>query len=89
MIQALDDKTCSNPLGMVIACVDDIIAVAEQEQLDGMKTELDKLYVMKTSGFIPSKYDLEVEPLRFLGCLKKRIPSDAPENLRRSLPKGK
>ena len=57
MIQALDDKTCSNPLGMVIAYVDDIIAVGEQEQLDGMKTELDKLYVMKTSGFIPSKYD--------------------------------
>ena len=29
MIQALDDKTCSNPLGMVIAYVDDIIAVGE------------------------------------------------------------
>ena len=75
MIRALDDKTCSNPLGMVIAYADDIIAVGEQEQLDGMKTELDKLYVMKTSGFIPSKYDPEVEPLRFLGCLIERIPS--------------
>ena len=75
MIQALDDKTCSNPLGMVIACVDDIIAVGEQEQLDGMKTELDKLHIMKTSGFIPSRYDPEVEPLRFLCCLIERIPS--------------
>ena len=75
MIQALEDKTCSNPLGMVIAYVDDIIAVGEQEQLDGMKAELDKLYVMKTSGFIPSTYDPEVEPLRFLGCLIERIPS--------------
>ena len=75
MIQALDDKTCSNPLGMVIAYVDDIIAVGEQEQLDGMKAELDKLYVMKTSGFIPSNYDPEVEPLRFLGCVIERIPS--------------
>ena len=75
IIQALDDKTCSNPLGMVIAYVDDIIAVGEQDQLDGMKAELDKLYVMKTSGFIPSKYDPEVEPLRFLGCLIERIPS--------------
>ena len=54
VIQALDDKACSNPLGMVIAYVDDIIAVGEQDQLDGMKAELDKLYVMKTSGFIPS-----------------------------------
>ena len=75
MIQALEDKACSNPLGMVIAYVDDIIAVGEQEQLDGMKSELDKLYVMKTSGFIPSKYDLEVEPLRFLGCLIERLPT--------------
>ena len=74
-IQALNDKTGSNPLGMVIAYVDDIIAVGEQDQLDGMKAELDKLYVMKTSGFIPSKYDPEVEPLRFLGCLIERIPS--------------
>ena len=30
---------------------------------------------MKTSGFIPSKYDPEVEPLRFLGFLIERIPS--------------
>ena len=75
MIQALDDKACSNPLGMVIAYVDDIIAVGEQDQLDGMKAELDKLYVMKTSGLIPSTYDPEVEPLRFLGCLIERIPS--------------
>ena len=75
MIPALDDKACSNFLGMVIAYVDDIIAVGEQDQLDGMKAELDKLYVMKTSGFIPSRYDPEVEPLRFLGCLIERIPS--------------
>ena len=75
MIQALDDKACSNPLGMVIAYVDDIFAVGEQDQLDGMKAELDKLYVMKTSGFIPSTHDPEVEPLRFLGCLIERIPS--------------
>ena len=75
MIQALDDKACSNPLGMVIAYVDDIIAVGEQDQLDGMKAELDKLYVMKTSVFIPATYDPEVEPLRFLGCLIERIPS--------------
>ena len=75
MIQALEDKACSNPLGMVIAYVDDIIAVGEQDQLDGMKAELDKLYVMKTSGYIPSTYDPEVEPLRFLGCLIERIPS--------------
>ena len=75
MIQALEDKTCSNPLGMVIAYVDDIIAVGEQEQLDGMKAELDKLYLMKTSGFIPAEYDPEVEPLRFLGCLIERLPS--------------
>ena len=51
------------------------LSVGEQDQLDGMKSELDKLYVMKTSGFIPSKYDPEVEPLRFLGCLIERIPS--------------
>ena len=46
MIQALEDKACSNPLGMVIAYVDNIIAVGEQEQLDGMKLQLDKFYVM-------------------------------------------
>ena len=73
MIQVLEDKACSNPLGMVIAYVDDIIAVGEQDQLDDMKAELDKLYVMKTSGFIPSKYDPEIEPLRFLGCLIERL----------------
>ena len=49
MIQALEDKVCSNPLGMVIAYVDDIIAVGEQDQLDGMKAELDKIYVTVTS----------------------------------------
>ena len=75
MIQALEDKACSNALGMVIPYVDDITAVGEQEQLDGMKTELDKLYVMKTSGSIPSKHDPEVEPLGFLGCLIERLPS--------------
>ena len=75
MIQALEDRACSNPLGMVIAYVDDIIAVGEQEQLDGMKSELDKLYVRKTSGFSPSKNDPEVEPLRFLGRLIERLPT--------------
>ena len=75
MIQALDDEACANLLGMVFAYVDDIIAVGEQEQLDGMKAELDKLYVMKTSGFIPSTYDPEVEPFKFLGCLAERLPT--------------
>ena len=38
---------------MVIAYVDDLIAVRQQEQLDGMKASLDVLYTMKTSGTIP------------------------------------
>ena len=39
-----------------------------------MKAELDKLYVMKTSGSIPAQYQHGMEPLRFLGCLIERIP---------------
>ena len=60
---------------MVVAYVDDIIAVGEQDQLERMKAELDKLYVMKTPGFVPANYDSEVEPPRFLGCLIERFPS--------------
>ena len=44
------------PLGMVIAYVDDLIAVGQQEQLDGMKASLDALYTMKTSGTVPAEY---------------------------------
>ena len=47
------------PLGMVIAYVDNLIAVGQQEQLDGMKASSDALYTMKTSG---------AESLKFLGC---------------------
>ena len=32
------------PLGMVIAYVDDLIAVGQQDQLDGMKASLDAVY---------------------------------------------
>ena len=63
-----------HPMGMVIAYVDDLIAVGDQSQLNCMKTELDKLYVMKTSGSIPAKYQPNLEPLRFLGCLIERMP---------------
>ena len=59
---------------MVIAYVDDLIAVGDQVYLDGMKSELDKLYVMKTSGSIPAVYTSGLEPLRFLGCLIERLP---------------
>ena len=59
---------------MVVAYVDDLIAVGDKSQLDCMKTELDKLYVMKTSGSIPAKYEAGLEPLRFLGCLIERMP---------------
>ena len=55
------------PLGMVIAYVDDLIAVGQQNQLDGMKAALDALYTMKTSGVIPAEYQPGVEPLKFLG----------------------
>ena len=37
------------PLGMVIAYVDDLIAVGQKNQLDGMKALLDALYTMKTT----------------------------------------
>ena len=63
------------PLGMVIAYVDDIIAVGEQDQLDGMKAALDVLYTMKVSGAIPAKYEPGIEPLKFLGCFIERLPS--------------
>ena len=70
-LEATDDTP---PMGMVIAYVDDLIAVGNQSQLDCMKAELDKLYVMKTSGSIPAKYQPGMEPLRFLGCLIERMP---------------
>ena len=73
-IRRLDVPDDTPPLGMVIAYVDDLIAVGDQSQLDCMKTELDKLYVMKTSGSIPAKYQPNLEPLRFLGCLIERMP---------------
>ena len=73
MIETKDDPNGSNHMGLVIAYVDDIIAVGEQDQLDGMKAELDKLYVMKTSGFTPAQYTPDAEPLRFLGCLVERL----------------
>ena len=61
------------PLGMVIAYVDDLIAVGQQEQLDGMKASLDALYTMKTSGTVPAEYSPGLEPLKFLGCFIERI----------------
>ena len=73
-IRQLDHSQDTPPLGMVIAYVDDLIAVGDQSQLDCMKSELDKLYVMKTSGSIPSQYQPGLEPLRFLGCLIERMP---------------
>ena len=62
------------PLGMVIAYVDDLIAVGQQDQLDGMKASLDALYTMKTSGAIPAQYQAGTEPLKFLGCFIERLP---------------
>ena len=62
------------PLGMVIAYVDDLIAVGQQDQLDGMKASLDALYTMKTSGTIPAQYQSGIEPLKFLGCFIERLP---------------
>ena len=62
------------PLGMVIAYVDDLVAVGNQVYLDGVKSDLDKLYVMKTSGSIPATYAPGSEPLRFLGCLIETLP---------------
>ena len=73
-IRQLDNNGDTPPLGMVIAYVDDLIAVGDQSQLDCMKLELDKLYVMKTSGSIPAQYQSGLEPLRFLGCLIERMP---------------
>ena len=52
---------------MVIAYVDDLIAVGDQSQLNCMKTELDKLYVMKTSGSIPAVYEPGVRTVKVLG----------------------
>ena len=73
-IRRLETSDDTPPLGMVIAYVDDLIAVGDQSQLDCMKAELDKLYVMKTSGSIPARYQSNLEPLRFLGCLIERMP---------------
>ena len=73
-IRQLDMAGDTPPLGMVIAYVDDLIAVGDQSQLDCTKSELDKLYVMKTSGSIPAQYQPGLEPLRFLGCLIERMP---------------
>ena len=73
-IRNLDNSEDTPPMGMVIAYVDDLIAVGDQSQLDCMKSELDKLYVMKTSGSIPAQYQPGLEPLRFLGCLIERMP---------------
>ena len=63
-IHEKDDHTGKPPLRMVIAYVDDLIAVGDQVYLDCMKAELDKLYVMKTSGSIPAEYTPGLEPLR-------------------------
>ena len=60
---------------MVIAYVDDLIAVGQQEQLDGMQASLDALYTMKTSGAIPAEYQPGIEPLKFLGCFVERLPN--------------
>ena len=57
----------------VIAYVDDLIAVGQQEQLDGMKASFDALYTMKTSGTVPAEYTPGIEPLKFLGCFIERI----------------
>ena len=62
------------PLGMVIAYVDDLIPVGQQDQLDGMKASLDALYTMKTSGAIPAHYQPGIEQLKFLGCFIERLP---------------
>ena len=62
------------PLGMVIAYLDDLIAVGQQDQLDGMKASLDALYTMKTSGAIPAQYQEGIEPLKSLGCFIERLP---------------
>ena len=35
------------PLGMVVAYVDDLIGIGQQDQLDGMKASLDALYTRK------------------------------------------
>ena len=60
---------------MVIAYVDDFIAVGQQEQLDGMKASLDALYTVRTSGAIPAEYQAGIEPLKFLGCFIERLPA--------------
>ena len=73
-IRKLNAAGDTPPLGMVIAYVDDLIGVEDQSQLNGMKTELDKLYVMKTSGSILAVYEPGIEPLRFLRCLIERMP---------------
>ena len=54
------------------AYVDNLIAVGQQEQVDGMKASLDALYTMKTSGTVPAEYNPGSEPLKFLGCFIER-----------------
>ena len=66
-IRQLDTVGDTPPLGMVIAYVDDLIAVGDQSQLDCMKSELDKLYVMKTSGSIPAQYQSGLETIEVFG----------------------
>ena len=77
-VWVIKEKTATGfqgePLGMVIAYVDDLIAVGQQDQLDGMKASLDALYTMKTSGAIPAQYQAGTEPLKFLGCFIERLP---------------
>ena len=70
-IQGLEDHSEGTSLGIVIAYVDDLIVVGNQVQLDGMKAELDNLYMMKASWSIPAQYQPGIEPL---GCLIKRMP---------------
>ena len=69
---------------MVIAYVDDLIAVGQQNQLDGMKASLDALYTMKTSGTAPAEYSPGVEPLKFLGRFIERTSSGEIVMLQRS-----
>ena len=58
---------------MVIAYVDDLSAVGQQEELDEMKASLDALYTTKTSGTVPAECSPGVEPLKLLRCFIERI----------------
>ena len=48
---------------MVIACVDDLIAVRKQESLDGMRASLNALFTAKTSATVQAEYSPGLEPL--------------------------